>query len=229
MTGPRQIPIPFEHRPALERDDYLVTPANGEAVAWIDRWPDWPTPLLTVWGPQDCGKSHLAQVFLARTKGQLLEAPDAALVAPGGAYVIEDLDRPGRSLDEEALFHFFNACKSAEARVLVTARTAPARWAVTLPDLASRLKGSAAVEIAPPDDALLAALLVKHFSDRQLRVDAEVVAYLVPRMDRTFRAAADLAAAIDAEALARKRPITVPLARAVLEGLQSGPDSPETR
>ncbi|MEP2546080.1 MAG: DnaA/Hda family protein [Alphaproteobacteria bacterium] len=216
MTGPRQIPIPFEHRPALQRDDYLVTPANAEAVAWIDRWPDWPGPLLAVWGPEGCGKSHLAQVFLARTGGRLLTVPDAAVVETGGAYVLEDLDRIP-SLDEEALFHLFNALKSAEGRILVTARTAPARWSIALPDLTSRLKGSPAVEITAPDDALLAALLVKHFSDRQLRVDAEVVAYMVPRMNRTFQAAADLVAAIVAEALARKRAVTVPLVRKVLE------------
>lgn len=216
MTGPRQIPIPFEHRPALQRDDYLVTPANAEAVAWIDRWPDWPTPLLAVWGPEGCGKSHLAQVFLARTGGRLLTAPEADAVKPEGAYVMEDLDRAA-SLDEEALFHLFNALKSAEARILVTARTAPSRWNIRLADLASRLKGSPAVEITAPDDTLLAALLVKHFSDRQLRVDAEVVAYIVPRMDRTFQAAADLVAAIDADALARKRAVTVPLVRKVLE------------
>lgn len=216
MTGPRQIPIPFEHRPALQRDDYLVTPANAEAVAWIDRWPDWPAPLLAVWGPEGCGKSHLAQVFLARTGGRLVTVPDAGAVVAGQAYVMEDLDR-APSLDEEALFHLFNALKSAEGRILVTARTAPSRWDVRLADLASRLKGSPAVEITAPDDALLAALLVKHFSDRQLRVDAEVVAYMVPRMNRTFQAAADLVAAIDAEALARKRAVTVPLVRKVLE------------
>jgi len=216
LTGPRQIPIPFEHRPALQRDDYLVTPANAEAVAWIDRWPDWPGPLLAVWGAEGCGKSHLAQVFLARTDGRLLTMPDADVVEAGGAYVLEDLDRIP-SLDEEALFHLFNALKSAEGRILVTARTAPARWSIALPDLTSRLKGSPAVEITAPDDALLAALLVKHFSDRQLRVDAEVVAYMVPRMNRTFQAAADLVAAIDAEAMARKRAVTVPLVRKVLE------------
>ncbi len=216
MSGPRQIPIPFEHRPALERDDYLVTPANAEAVAWIDRWPDWPGPLLAVWGPEGCGKSHLAQVFLARTGGRLLTAPDAGVVTTGVAYVLEDLDR-APSLDEEALFHLFNALKSAEGRILVTARTAPSRWPLALADLASRLKGSPAVEITAPDDTLLAALLVKHFTDRQLRVDAEVVAYMVPRMNRTFQAAAALVAAIDAEALARKRAVTVPLVRKVLE------------
>ena len=216
MTGPRQLPIPFEHRPALERDDYLVTPANAEAVAWIDRWPDWPGPLLAVWGAEGCGKSHLAQVFLARTGERLLTVPDADVIEAGGAYVLEDLDRTP-SLDEEALFHLFNALKSAEGRILVTARAAPARWPVALADLASRLKGSPAVEITAPDDALLAALLVKHFSDRQLRVDADVVAYMVPRMDRTFQAAADLVAAVDAEALARKRAVTVPLVRKVLE------------
>tara|TARA_B100000965_G_scaffold311450_1_gene271024 strand:+ start:108 stop:767 length:660 start_codon:yes stop_codon:yes gene_type:complete len=217
LSGPKQLPILFEHRPALQRDDYLVTSANAAAVDWIDRWPDWPGPLLCVWGPEDCGKSHLAQVFLAKSGGRLLVAPEAEAADRPGPFVIEDLDRPGADWDEEALFHMFNGLKSAGGHVLLTARTPPARWNIGLADLASRLKGSPVAEITAPDDALLAALLVKHFSDRQMKVDAEVVAYLVPRMDRTFRAAADLAAAIDTEALALKRGVTVPLARAVLE------------
>jgi chromosomal replication initiation ATPase DnaA len=217
LSGPKQLPIPFEHRPALQRDDYLVTSANAAAVDWIDRWPDWPGPLLCVWGPEGCGKSHLAQVFLAKTGGRLLDAPAIEAADQTGPFVIEDLDRPGAGWDEEALFHMFNGLKSAGGHVLVTARTPPARWDIALADLASRLKGSPAAEITAPDDALLSALLVKHFADRQMKVDAEVVAYLVPRMDRTFRAAADLVAGIDAEALSLKRGVTVPLVRAVLE------------
>ena len=98
-----------------------------------------------------------------------------------------------------------------------------------LADLRSRLNAAPAVEITAPDDDLLEALLMKQFADRQLRVEAEVIAYLAPRMDRTFRAARDIVAAIDAEALARRRNVTVPLAREVLARLGSAPDTPGTR
>ena len=71
--------------------------------------------------------------------------------------------------------------------------------------------------IAPPDDSLLAALLIKQFQDRQLRVGEEVITYLVPRMERSFEAVARIVTAIDTTALARSRPVTVPLVREVLE------------
>lgn len=222
MTDPRQLPIPFELRPALGGEDFLVTPANAEAVAWIDRWPDWPAPVFCVWGPEGCGKTHLARVFQARTGGAPLAVTDiaeAADKAAGKVHVLEDLD-PLPDTAEEALFHLYNAAKSAGGHLLVTARRPPARWNVTLPDLRSRLAAAPAVEVTAPDDALLEALLVKQFADRQLKVEAEVVAYLVARMDRSFRAARDLVAALDAEALARRRNVTVPLARDVLASLE---------
>ncbi len=51
MTGTAQLPLELELRPALGRDDFLVAPSNEVAVAWIDRWPDWPGPALALYGP----------------------------------------------------------------------------------------------------------------------------------------------------------------------------------
>lgn len=224
MTAPRQLAIPFEHRPALGGEDFLVTSANAGAVAWTDRWPDWQAPCLTVWGPEGCGKTHLSRVFLARTGGGLLDRAGlarAAAEAPGKVHVVEDIDRaPLADAEAEALFHLYNGAKEAGGYLLLTARLAPSRWLVALPDLRSRLLAAPAVEITAPDDDLLTALLVKQFADRQLRVEAEVISYLVPRMDRTFRAAREIVAAIDAEALARRRNVTVPLARDVLARME---------
>jgi len=99
---------------------------------------------------------------------------------------------------------------------LVVARLAPAAWPIALPDLASRLRAGAAIGVAPPDDALIAAVLVKHFADRQLRVMPTVIAYLVRRMERSFAAAAMLSARLDRLALAEGRPIGLALARRAL-------------
>ena len=45
----------------------LVAPSNEAAVAWIDRWPDWPGSALVVHGPPGSGKTHLAEVWRARS------------------------------------------------------------------------------------------------------------------------------------------------------------------
>ena len=79
---------------------------------------------------------------------------------------------------------------------------------MSIADLRSRLRASPAVELKPPDDALLRAVLVKHFTDRQIAVDEAVVSYLVSRMERSFEAARRLVAEIDRRALAEKADVT---------------------
>jgi chromosomal replication initiation ATPase DnaA len=202
MTArPGQLTFDLGHRTALGRDDFLVAPCNSDAVAWIDRWPDWPGPALVIYGPAGCGKTHLARVWQQRSG-----ATDES--------VIEDADRAS---DDAALFHRFNRHAEDGGHLLVTARIAPARWTGRLPDLVSRLAAAPTVAIGAPDDTLIAQVLVKLFADRQLDVDAGVVTYAVRRMERSFAAARRLVAAADQAALAAKRPVTVALVRAVLE------------
>jgi chromosomal replication initiation ATPase DnaA len=120
---------------------------------------------------------------------------------------------------EIALLHLYNSCVEAGIGLLVISRQPPASWPIALPDLSSRLRAMPAIGIDPPDDALLGAVLVKHFADRQLRVMPAVIGYLVPRMERSFGMAAVLAAHLDELALATGRPIGIPLARRALAEL----------
>jgi chromosomal replication initiation ATPase DnaA len=118
--------------------------------------------------------------------------------------------------DETLLFHLYNLVVERRGKMLLTARRAPAHLTWRLPDLASRIGGLPAVALAGPDDTLLAAVLVKLFADRQIEAEPAVIAYLIARMERSFEAARRLVAALDRRALELRRPITVPLARDVL-------------
>ena len=100
-----------------------------------------------------------------------------------GALVVEDIAE-GR-FEERALFHLLNLAREEQAFVLLTSRGAPAAWRFTVHDLGSRLKAVPAVALAPPDDALLRAVLVKLFADRQLAVDESLIGYLIDA-DRTL-------------------------------------------
>ncbi len=221
MNDARQLALEFEHRPALGGDDFLVAPPNADAVAWLDRWPDWPGSALVIAGPPGCGKSHLGHVFMAESGALAIDAPDpraADIDAP--ALVLDEADVvAGDAAGEEALFHLYNRIREAGRCLLMTAAAPPARWGLILPDLASRLKAVATASIATPDEALIQAVLVKLFADRQLRVDADVIGYVVARMERSFAATRTLVEALDSTALARRRNITVPLARDVLDEL----------
>ena len=210
-------------RPALGREDFLVAPCNEAAVAWLDRWPDWPGPALVIHGPPGSGKTHLAEVWRRRSGAESLDASALTPAATGGgdapaALVVDGLAPP---LNERALLHTYNDVAERGGHLLLTALAPPALWPLTLPDLASRLRLAPAVAIGLPDDALLAALMVKLFADRQIAVAPEVPAYVVPRIERTFEAVARLVERLDRAALAEGRPVTVPLVRRVL-GLGEG-------
>ncbi|MCH7538796.1 MAG: DNA replication protein [Proteobacteria bacterium] len=218
-----QLTLDLGHRPALGMDDFLVTPCNREAVAWIDRWPDWPGPALAIHGPPGCGKTHLAHVFRARSAAKLI-APEAlgrtepdGLLGEARVCMLDDAGRvAGGSVGERALLHLYNVVAERQGHLLLAARKPPGRWPVGLPDLRSRLAAMPAVSVGAPDDELIGALLVKLFADRQLRVGQDVVAFLLTRMERSFDAARRMVAAIDETALAERRNITVPLVRDVL-------------
>lgn len=223
MSGPAQLPLDLGHRPAMGAEDFLVAPCNRDAVAWLDRWPDWPSPALAVYGPEGCGKTHLTHVWRARSDAALIDRSALAvatvpdLLGEARACVVEDADR---GIDEEALLHLYNMLAERGGHLLLTAAAPPSRWGIGLPDLASRLGAAVAVEVGAPDDSLIGAVLVKQFADRQLHVEATVPAFLLARMERSFAATRRVVAALDEAALAEKRRITVKLAREVLRRLE---------
>ena len=217
--GPRQLTFPLDHAASFAREDFLGGPSNAAALALVETWPDWPARAVVLLGPVGSGKSHLASIWAMRAGARFLSAgalaqttlPDALA---NGALVVEDL-APG-TFDERALFHLINLGREEEAYLLFTAASPPAGWDVAIPDLASRLKALPVVTLAPPDDALLRAVLVKLFADRQLAVDETLVGYVATRIERTFAAARAVVARLDEAAMARKRPLTRALAAEVL-------------
>ena len=218
-----QLPLPLPHRAALGRADFLVAPSNAAAVAWIDRWPDWPSTALCLHGPQGCGKSHLLTVWCAssgaeRLTGVELADRDPAALSAMGCVAIDEADG---AADERVLLHLFNLLKEAGGQLLLAARTPATYWSLQLPDLRSRLVSSASVAMEAPDDALLSAILAKLFRDRQVAVDDGVLRYLVSRMERSFAAAAELVERLDRQSLAGRRAITITLVRAALEQKQT--------
>ena len=214
---PDQLILDLAHRPALEAEDFLVSRSNQTAADFIDRWPDWPHASIVVVGPARAGKTHLANVWrlksgAARLEAGLLAESDVAWAR--GSLLVEDL-HIGIG-DERVLFHLLNLAREHKMSMLLTSQAPPGELAVALPDLRSRLRALPVVTIEPPDEALLKAVLVKHFADRQLPVEPHVISYVALHMEQSMEAAAAVVAGIDGAALASRRKVTRALAAEVL-------------
>jgi chromosomal replication initiation ATPase DnaA len=218
-SGPRQLALALNHTESFAREDFLSGPSNAAGLALIDCWPQWPNQAIILTGPEGSGKSHLAAIWANAAGARLVAARalDQATVPATlatGALVIEDI--VADAFEERALFHLLNLAREVEAFVLLTARTAPAGWRLAIRDLGSRLKALPIVDLAPPDDALLRAVLVKLFADRQIAVEESLIGYVATHIERSFAAARAVVGRLDAEAMRRKRPLTRALAAEIL-------------
>lgn len=226
-----QIPMDLPLRPARGRDAFFVAPSNAAALGAVDGWRDWPGGKLVLVGPEGAGKTHLAHVWANASGAEIVPARRVCqmslpALAATGAVVIEDAQTlaqapEGQQAAEEAVFHLHNLLAQAGGRLLLTARDPVRDWGVGLPDLQSRLMAAPMARIALPDQALLQAILIKLFADRQLIVQPSLIGWMVMRMPRTPAAAGHLVATLDAQALAQGRAVTRAMAHAAIEALEA--------
>ncbi|WP_291764247.1 MULTISPECIES: AAA family ATPase [Maricaulis] len=198
---------------------FIAGPSNSAARDVLGRPDDWPRNVMALIGPEGAGKSHLAAIWAERQQAMVLPAPmlgdRLASLDPDCAMVIEDVDQ---GVDDDALFHLFNrAAEGGIPALLLTARTRPAQWSASVPDLVSRLRALVHVDLHEADDELLTRVLEKQLADRRAPVRPGVIDYLLPRMERSVAAVRILAERMDKLALVKKTPITRAIAREILD------------
>lgn len=219
----RQLAFDLPSAEAMTRADFFVAPSNALALHTVEDWRNWPGRKLLLIGPEGSGKTHLARVWAEMAGALILPAAALWTLDPtdlaATPVAVEDADRLDGA--EAELFHLHNLVTQG-ASLLMTAQRPPRDWGLRLPDLISRLQAAPIARLDAPDDALLSAVLVKLFADRQVAVPANLIPYLVSRMPRSIGAARALVAALDAAALAGGRPITRALAAEVLDSLPPG-------
>lgn len=184
---------------------FVVSDCNAVAVARLAAWPDALTPVLALVGPRGSGKSRLAAEWAERVGAVPVHGAEASLLDPlevEGRPIL--LDR-APDADDETLFHLINLARSGGGALLLVARSAPAAWQATLPDLRSRLDAVPTVTLQPPDDAVLAEMLEAEFARRSIAPPADLIPWLLKRIERSAGAVETAVARLDTEAGAISR------------------------
>ena len=192
-----QIALPLAW-PADAQGEFLITESNMRAVRMLEHWATWPVRTALLAGPPRSGRSLLGRIFAARSGGTVIDDADAQ--------------------EELALFHAWNRAQDERRPLLLIAAALPPAWAITLPDLRSRLAASPGAEIGAPEDTLVAALYERGFAGRNLDARPDLVNWLTARTERSHAAVMETIDRLDRAALAGRRRLTIPLARATLEG-----------
>ena len=215
--------------PSMRPENFFVSNANRTAFELIADPESWPKRKLAIVGEACSGKTHLAIIWAHRAGAQIVPARQLDSVEiramgnlPGVA--VDDSDAvSGSGALEEALLRLHNVVAECGGHLLLTARAVPSRWNIALPDLKSRLAATYVVSLGKPDDELLEALLIKHFSDRQIFVARGTITYILNRIERSCQAVQSVVAALDKLSLGRGRPLTRAVASELLsEAGQSG-------
>ncbi|MBV8524932.1 MAG: chromosomal replication initiator DnaA [Acetobacteraceae bacterium] len=220
MSLPKQLALPFPHQPDYAAEAFLEAHSNADARAWLNRSAEWPGGRLVLWGEAGSGKTHLlhrwaldegAMVLDGRSMQHLIPVPEQPLA-------IDNADEA----PETPLLHVLNAAAEAKQRLLLAARVPPARWAVRLPDLASRLRATTAVGILRPDDLLLRSLLARLLAERRLCVSQPVQDWLLVRLPRSPAAIREAVERLDRLAWQSGRAVGRGMAAAVLAEVEQG-------
>lgn len=183
----------------------IVGQGNAEVVEALREPQRWPFRTAVLSGPPRSGKTLLARWFAESGLGAAIDNAD--------------------TMDEQALFHRWNRAQEERQPLLVISNAGEEGWKIALPDLASRMEAAMRLEIGPPDDAMLADLILLHAGMRGLALDDSATAYLVGRCVRSHLGVEQLVATIDRISLERKQPATLAVWREALEEI-AGPDQP---
>jgi len=210
--------LDFDINESFDENDYYVSKSNYFAKNIIETWPKWEKNIINLTGEKFSGKSHLSAIFRRKSNALYLHAKnidDQTLkeIKLSNDIIIEDLDE---NFDEKLLYSIFNLVEQDNKYLLISSKKPMDTMKFSLPDLVSRLKNCIVAKIEPPDDDLIYAIILKSFSDRQIKLDNKIIDYIIKRIDRSYGKMHEFIYKIDELSLKKKQSINFKIIKEII-------------
>ena len=218
MSELNQLLLELDYKTNFNEHDFYLSKSNSNAFNLINRWPDWEKKILNISGEKFSGKSHLANIFKLKSKAFLVKGNkiDNSIFKSLKLYesiIIDDFEECN---EEEILYSIFNLIDQDNKYLLINSLEPIYKIKYKLPDLASRSKNCLYAEIENPDDELLFAIILKNFSDRQIKIEKKIINFIISRVDRSYRKIDEFIYKVDELSLKKKKPINLKTIKEIL-------------
>ena len=219
MNKLNQTLLKFELEQNFTYDDFFVSKCNYFAFSLIESWPKWEKNILNIYGEKFCGKSHLSEIFKRKNKAIIIKNDEINNNFFNKIRYYENiiLDNLEFLSDEKTLYSIFNFVEQYNKYLIINSIDSINSIEFTLPDLKSRLKNCIFAKIDKPDDDMIFALVLKHFADRQIKIEKKIIEYITKRIERSYGKILDFIYKIDQFSLINKKPIDYKNIKKILE------------
>ncbi len=218
MSELNQLLLDFAYKTNFNEHDFYLSKSNSNAFNLINRWPDWDKKILNISGEKFSGKSHLANIFKLKSKAFLIKGNKIdnsifKILKLHESIIIDDFEE---CKEEEILYSIFNLIDQDSKYLLINSLKPINEIKYRLPDLTSRSKNCLYAVIENPDDELLFAIILKNFSDRQIKIEKKIINFIISRIDRSYRKIDEFIYKIDELSLKKKKPINLKTIKEIL-------------
>ena len=210
--------LDFSISESFDENDYYVSKCNYFAKSIIETWPKWDKKIVNLTGEKHSGKTHLSNIFKLKSNALYLNASninDQTLkkIKLSNNVIIEDLNE---TFDEKLLYSILYLVEQDNKYLLISSKIPLDTMKFSLPDLISRLKNCIIAKIEQPDDELIYAIILKSFSDRQIKLDNKVIDYIIKRIDRSYSKMQEFIYKIDELSLKKKKSINFKIIKEII-------------
>ena len=218
MNELNQLLLNFKHKQNFDNQDFFVSKSNFYAYELIESWPRWEKNILNVYGEKNSGKTHLSNIFIKKYKGKKIDSKNFTDDDIKKLKLHENiiLDQYNNNIEERLLYALFNLVDHSKKYLLINSLIPINEMAYKLSDIKSRAKNCLFAKIENPDDELIFALILKSFSDRQIKIDKKIIDFITKRIDRSYSKISDFIYKIDEFSLKKKKPINIKTVNEIL-------------